>query len=968
MSVVLIGSSALLFWRLDYLFRPLMHAKDKQQTSASTPNETLADPAKIQSAELKKLQQMPYDDELYQLTYKTLLFNSHVNDAFNLALIAVAKRPQDLAWHEKLAQTAIWVGDYNLGMKEWLYVAKHSNDLKTIDQAASIAKTLGYDQVNAEILKIYLRHQPGAVIKGIDLATAQNRINQPEQAILTLKKINRIHPTRAAYELAASIYQDTDQQDKALQIWETIEKNYGPSIPDLMAQAEIYYIRKQFQPAFNCLKKGIPIAKKTDTDFWLAVANLAWITGDRSMAILGYSHFTKDKSYLINLVELEETLHPKQALQDSLRGWNQFHQMLFFSKALALAQQLKQWDTLQSLLISLTPKQAQEAQKSITFWEAQANRYAALHDEESQMAVLVQGIKLHPEMAELRVNLLFLLITKGELQWVKILMEDGYEHKMWDNSVSWKVYADAFDLMNKFYAAIIMYQEHLFQNLHYNQFLIDYGHLLEKIKLNQQALNLWHYLWQRTLGQLSHEKSFKKETYQTLSQIAPYFVSGTTQVALLNTLFATELNEQDLVIMLNWMVPKNYFELITYFKAYYFNNVIPSWAGTNLALAHNDLPTLHKSLKNSTKAWSRADLINAAVRLEYIPLALDLAFAELTDRPQAHEIYTEFTQYGIASANYWSAAEEYEQFVNVIGPRTKIDAQFRLTNTWKIQPSLSLWRLKSTDSAAITNVPIHDFISNIKLDQKIHRGSVNYNLGYRKDLNGFIPAAINIDYKLAPKWTGKLKLGYNQENFQNAYMREGGVQDQVNLGFVHNINKYDSLQLEWQGLNYRSQDRHYLADGYILEGLYEHKFWLSYPDYTLGLFGNIYHFNHNGSYGGDITTLFPSLTPDELADPATVASTNEANYQAIIPNSYNEGGFTFSFGNAILDYSRAWRPYLWAALYYNTITAISNDLKVGLSGSVFGADSLIIYAERGTAQATQGQVNYTLGMRYKLYY
>lgn len=949
--------------------KSMLHKNTYQKTI--NKNE-LSPPAPTNSSslndELIKLKKMPYDEELYQLTYQTFIYNSRINDAYNLALIAVAKKPDDLSWHEKLAKTAIWTGDYNTGMKEWLYVGKHTKDLALIKNGASIAIVLGYDKVTVQLLNRYIQQKPDSIAETIDLAIAENRINMPKRAILLLEQLNKTHPTRAAFELIASIYQDQDQWDNALNAWREADKHFGPNIKSVMAQAQIYYSRQQFTQALDSLKQGVPVAKNTDTDYWQTMAELAWRTGNKPLSVLGLTHLLKDSSSLVNLTELERSSNPAQALHYSLMGWSRYHNLLFFSNAMQFADQLKDWDTLNALLKELTPEQVLKMQDILAFWEVQANMYEALQDEGALINLLVQGIQSHPEYLQLRARLLFLVINKGELQWVKALMQDGYEKNIWNDRILWKIYADAFDLLNKFYAAIIMYQQHLPQNIHYDQFLIDYGHLLEKIKLNQQANNLWGFLWQRTLTRLKQEPGFNKQIYQTLSQIAPHFVSGTVQVQLLNALFVTELSNEDIVILLNWMVSRNYFELISYFKAYYLHNVLPAWAGTNLALAHNDLPALQKILKNPEKSWSRADLINAAVRLENTPLAVDLAFAELADRPLAHEIYSEFTQYAIANTNNISIAEEYEKFVNVVGPRTKLDSKFRLSNTWKFRPDFSIWHPKTTDSNTITNVPSSDLQLHAKFDQKIHRGNVIYSLGYRDDLNAFIPASIELGYQIAAKWTAKLKLGFNQENFQNAQMREGGVQDQLNIGAVNTITKYDSLQLEWLGLNYYSQDRHYLANGYIIEGLYEHKFWLSYPDYTIGLFGNLYHFNRNGSYGGDITTLFPTLPPALQADPTLVASANEENYQALIPNNYKEGGFTFSFGNTILEYSHNWRPYLWAALYYNSITALSNDIKIGLSGNVFGKDSLILYAERGTAQSTQNQTNYMLGMRYMLYY
>jgi hypothetical protein len=952
-------SLPILFGSQNFLHAEDAHTRLKTQQKNTAPD---------LSSKLLNLRNAPYDDETYQLAYKTFMFNSHVKDAYELALIAVTKQHGNITWHERLAQTAIWVGDYNTGMKEWLYIAHHTKDLNTIKKAAFTARLLGYDQVTAALLKLYLIAKPYAIDESIAFAYAENRINKPEHALITLKKLNQLHPTRAAYELMARIYQDTDQWDQALNTWDIVNKEFGISVQSASIQAEIYYTRKHYKKALSILRQAIPVANETNTDFWRTIADLAWMINDQSLAALGYSHFPHDKSALFKLIELEQSTHLQKALDYALQGWRQYQDMQFFNTTLYFAVQQKEWSTVDSLIKSLTVTQTEEAQQTLLYWEAQANRYAALGEKDAQKKILIQGLSLYPEMIQLRASLLFLLIDDGEFEWVKALMEDGYEHHLWQDALIWTIYADVFALLNKSYAVLLMYQHHLPQGVEESQLLIDYGHALEKVKLDQQAYNLWSELWIQILSRLKKEHSLQKNTYRILAQLAPHFVSGTDQAHLLNTLFDHGLGDKDLLVLLNWMVPQNYFELISYFKAFYLNNKLPVWAGTNLALAHNDLPTLQKMLEQREHIITRSDLINAAVRLENTPLAMDLAFSELTERPAAHELYEEFTQFGITNANDVQLNEEYEQFVNVAGQRNKLAGTFRLTNTWSMKPGLSYWRIHSTSPSTITNLPYADSLAQVKLSQKIHRGSLNYNLGYRKDLNNFVPAAIDGTYQLNALWTGLFKLGYNQENFQNPYMREGGVQDQINLGISSHLGKYDSLKLELQGLNYYSQDRHYLADGYNIESLLEHKFWLSYPDFTLGLFGNFYQFRRNGSYGGDVTTLFPQLPAADQNDPALVALANEQNYKQLISQNYQEGGLIFSFGNTILEYSHAWRPYLWTRLYYNTITSLSNEIHLGMNGSLWGSDSLLIYGERGTAQASQGQTNYMFGAKYMLYY
>ena len=319
-------------------------------------------------------------------------------------------------------------------------------------------------------------------------------------------------------------------------------------------------------------------------------------------------------------------------------------------------------------------------------------------------------------------------------------------------------------------------------------------------------------------------------------------------------------------------------------------------------------------------------------------------------------------------ASYASIDADFEQFVNVAGPRSKLEARLRLTNEWKILPYTSVWGIHSNDYESITNVPGTDSIAGVKLKQIIHRGNILYDVAYRKALDSFMPASILVNYQLSPRWAGNIKVGYNQEAFENSFIRLGGVDDQVDIGVNYTYDNYNALFFEATALDYYSQNRYYLGSGVNLSGLYQYKLRLSYPDYTIGIFSDMHSFSRSGSFAGDVTTLFPSLSPEDQLNPQLVSSNNNANYKDLIPNRYYDTGLMFSFGNSIVDYTHSWRPYLSARLYYNTATMLSYDLRGGLNGTVFGRDSLLIYSEYGTAQTTPNQKNYTVGLRYLIYF
>lgn len=916
----------------------------------------------------KLLNNIPFEQEAFETLYRLFLFQSKVQEAYQVASIAVQKNHQDLSWHKSLAKTAIWAGEFTIGMQEWLYIIKQDQNAGTMKEAISTVTALGYYIVAADMLNQYLEKYPDDPKAILELAYSQNNIGHPYQALQTLDALRKNHPSSEAYAMTAMIYQDLLQWDEALAIWKQHDQRYGPNLKSIMAQAIMYYTRGEFEQAITILKQGIPLAKPSDKEFWTSLGDLAWTTNDRAIAILSYSQDLNNSSNLISLIELLKLTNPKQALQYSLKGWSQFKDPLFLFSALYRLSGLNQPETLSNLLTNLSDKMLKIVSDRQVYWQSLARLYAAMNMPGAEMAVLLEGIAKNPTLNQLKTDLMWIIMEDGDLLSLKQLMQAFYEKNVMHEALVWQVYAEAFGVLNQTDKALALYHQHLISGAENDQIILDYANMLEKAHRHQGAYDVRLSLWQQLMERVQGEEDLDQATMWVLSQLAPYFFSGTTEMLYLTALLDRFPDDQANNILVNAFINHNFYDLVSVLTNYHMRHPIPDRIAIYLALVKNDLPTLQTIIEDSSNTWPRATHINAAVSLENTAVAEQLSFEELTDRPDADEIYEGFTQIAIPDANYVRVIPEDEQFVNVLGPKLTIEAKYKLTNELNLQPYISAWNLRTNTPDIMVNVPSEDFRVGLMLEQKIHRGHIRYRAGYRKVLGEFPTADIETNYQLTSLDQLTLGLGLNQPVYQTSYMLVGGMQDKINAALRHTITRYDFLQVDLQGQNYYSQDRHYLASGYYLQGLIEHKFWLSYPDFTVALFANIWDFNRNGEYGGDVTTLFPPLTAAQQADPTVAANILEANYLQLVPPTYKEAGFIFNFGNAILDYTHAWRPYFWATYFYNTFVGWAYTIRGGINGSVFGQDSLAIYAERGISPAVADSLNQKVGLRYSLYY
>lgn len=916
---------------------------------------------------------IPYQDEAFTMAYRVFIYNNRIVEGYRIAQYAVQHQANSVNWRQKLAESATWMGDYNVAMREWLWVVQHTEDKKIMLKAMKTTQALAYDQVLALMLTTYLEVYPTDNWAVIQLAQTQNRLGQPDQA---LKNLSAIKPTPASMKLQAFILADQGDWKQALKTWETLDRKFGFSVDASLNEANILMLQGNFEQALQRLKLAANKATASQHEFWSTLAELAWRVHDDKWARLAFSQDLTKPDHLLRLISLDRVDYPEQALQYAVQGWFNFRHMWFFADTLYSADQLQHWPIIVKTLLSLTPRELQVAESKPIFWQAQASIYRATGDQQGEKALLIHGLERHPQMDSLKIMLLWLSIEQGNVRWIKFLLQDAYAHAEMIHGQGWHAYAAGLEALNRSSRALYIY---LSQNLLGQsgalvatqpmdlQVWIDLAGTFDKLHYHETAYAIRYRLWQG-LSQRTTPGSFSlQDRARALCQLIPYFASGTTQVAWVRMLLQDNLTAQEFNIILHDMVRRNAYELIQYFRDYY-PYPLPDNIALFLALIQNDLPTIQDILTHTERVLPRAERIAAAERLENTAMVTQYAFEELSERPLSTDVYNSFTQAGIKEANSVKATQEYELFINLVGPRTKLETQLRLSNRWKLHPYFSNWDVKTNNPQVLTNVPSIDLQTGMSLEQKIWHGSVHYKLGYRKALNSFVPADLEINFQPSGQLNVDLDIGYNQENFQTTYLLMGGVQDQLNARFIYTPLKYDALQTEAQLLNYYSQDRHYLADGYNLHALYTHKIWLTYPDYTLGVYGNLFYFNRNGSYGGDVTTLFPPLTPEQQATPALTATTQEQNYKQIIPPTYGEGGVQFSFGDGIQAYSHAWRPYFFGALYYNSLTRLSHNVKGGIQGSVFGRDSLMAYAEYGNAPALASAVVYRFGLSYMLYW
>lgn len=916
-------------------------------------------------------QRVPFDDELFSLAYTTYLANANVQSAYFLSEAAINRVPEDIKWRERAAQTALWSGRSGTALKHLAFISDRAKNPEMLKKTIQLAKQLRYEPTLIDTLKIWIAQNPNDQEAWLELAKAQDQLGKPDVALKILNEHPQLVNTKDGLLLKAVVYRNMGNNQESIRLYKAYEKKYGADAALSLEQARVFANLGDLNLAKASLLSSKNIAKKYDAEYWELFSDLSWQLNHRADALFGYSKiYNLNYFYLERYLILVNLTNPPRALQLAERGFSKYRRMIFLQYVFDLSTQLRQWGIFNNVVLSLKPKELRQVFKLPNFWINLSRIYADMGYLDMAEQVILKGMNFDSEMEGLKEAYIWLLIREGDrdkLKWAVDYFDR--DENFYDDKTLWLPYAHAVILLDKPEYSLILYDNYLRLYPEDKQIGIFYAQAMDAARFYKSAYNLKLYLWYRYSLDLQRSNLRDYELWREIGQLTPYFASGDEQYRIYAGLVALDLDSTDADIMLTWAIFAPHYDVSKYLKAYYFSGILPNWAELNLAILDNDQLKMQKLLLEDAKKLPRVDRVTAAERTEQYPLAQTLSYEGLTEKPDDYLRYIQFTDLMMKDVNYIDLNPEYEKFSSVSGFHTNVFTKFRVTPLWSIGPYYKNWFVHSDNEQLVTNVPDNDTSGGVRIYRKIHKGVALLDVSIRSALNTFLTARLNTEYRYTSKLTSEFEAGYNQEDLDSVYTRIGGVQDEISAELNYNITMRDLLSAKLRGDNYYSQDRHYLGQGVHLRGVASHKFWFSYPDYTIDVFSEIHGYSRNGSYGGDITKLFPNtLVGEDAEDPTLIAEQNKNNYAQIIPNSFSEWGMNFNFGRFLrTDYNHTWRPYLSVSVFYSTLVGLSNNVEAGLTGSVFGRDKLLFYAERGTALTAQNQVDYTIGISYKIF-
>ncbi len=907
-----------------------------------------------------------YDEKTFELAYQTFIYGGNVEDAYALSLGAVKHNPHSIVWRERLAQTALWTNRADDALEQYIYLIRNDNQLQYFPPALKLATQLRrYDSL-IPLLEFEYQRDPTNVAVMNTLADAYDQIGDPNRAIQFLQQSNKKQPRLLFVRHIAHIYRNLGESRHELNILDVIEKKYGLTAPLALRMAQIEYGHARPQRALNKMKMVPHQNKIHNLRFWQTEARLAWLLGEDKTSRYAYLKLYQLHGDVAEDIRRLILLQPKsaerQTLKFALYAWRRFQSIEGFLVAASIAPELRDWGALASLYhtpMSLTVRHKLESESD--YWNGQALLLQFSGEPKAARLYLLNAVLKYPRNRVLPLAYLnFLqaqlsLYTKEQQpQYFQVAL--SYWQAKAGTTHNWATaYAKAFMLLDEPYPALKVYQ--LQRNTSSNDFdwNIRYTDALDSLFYSKSAFISRQALWFYMQAEVPQHDASDLDFWSAFASLANYFAP--TQIGYPVAAYLAQHNDSTSAadVLLNWSIGQNNFELAAYLLAYYYADDPPAYATFKVAIMRNDQGTLLNMLTTMAPVIPRKDAVVAAQQMGEIPLAQQLAYEGAT-RSRDAESYKEMTDLMLTTADDVVVGSEYEQFGSLQGPRALLNAKLFIDYAWNVKPYASIWDPKTNNIGDLASHSYVEKIAGIILARDTERSHLRFDVGEHRALYNSYNAEIRGDYF----WTSKLKLvgtlDYNRRSLLSVFMLVAGSQDDVIVEADYDMTVRDKFMGSLELDNYYLQDRTSLGSGYVVSAAAEHKLWVDYPDFTVGLSANIDRFNSlNSLLQGRVLKIFPTnIAPIPVS---------------LISKNFWQVEFHFSFGDSLHDnYTHDFRPYANLGVLYDSTAGTGPDIDVGIAGSVIGRDKLAFYYTRSTTTKGSAASNFLFGARYELYF
>lgn len=882
-----------------------------------------------------------FDKAIYELAYTTLLANNNLKMALELTEYAVKQRPDDLTWRRRYALVSEWSGESYISLAQWRYLFQKTKSRESYNYALRLAKALQDYGALVSLYQYQYNQNPASENNITNLANALIN-NGDEGAALALLKQNAETPLIQSALL--NLHKELGHPLEVLKSIARLEMLEGKSESLLLEKIKVHLQQHDQQQAYQALKQYDGEKRINDRFLVATLASLAWNKGDFDVSLNAYKRLydsgEKTPEMFSRLIWIEEKKAPEQAFklsQDAMHLYPTDSSALL--RTIYLGVGLKKWDSLKRIFSGLSQEQEKTIASKPVYYTAKAAIYMADKKPQQALKILSKGRSALPSDNGLLRQYLWTVIDYDKPSMIFREVRRHYHNQEVENAINYGLVKLGFKKLaiNRMYKARKEHKDDV-------RWLLDYADLLREN--NEEFLSI--------LAEQRAWKVLRKQKKVDVKSVAR-LVNEQSPPQLKMALLQQLPKHDDIFLdVMSWTLTRENYPLAFYLYALSKekNINLPAWIEMNLALETNDKIKIQQIFKKTaiTKIPHR-EVVEGKDRVGDVLEMQSLAYQGLAAHPNDTLTYIQFKQKNLPYAPFVAVDGYYHSLGSLTANGYQLSAMLLYTPRLQFRPTVTYRRLKSNDFSQLINVPRSEQIFSLQTDYKYHYNTYRFIVGSRKTMKRHYP----IRFHWLRKWTHSLDttlmVDLQTKADDTTFLQIGGKKNDLGVNVQYRWTERDYLEGTFNYSFLSDLNNVRLGRGATFFGTWRHLFYFSYPDFNARLY-----LNHS--------LYWPTANNSPLLNQLTPAASG-APY---LPGKFTEFGIIGGIGQRFeQEYTHALKLFAEAGLLYNNTNGFGQLFNGGFALSIFGRDHLAIYTRFSRNQGVIGQIDYLLGMKYRIY-
>lgn len=905
---------------------------------------------------------VPYDEELYGLSFAVFLANSNPAEAFLLAEKAVAARPQDHAWRRRAAQSGEWSGHAARALEHWYFLARETRQKDAIENAFRLARDLG----DGGRLKLLLEQRGIGAHPDLlrEYVAVCEIAGVPDDAIAALELHRGGAERLYVLEQLIRLYESVGRTGDAIAARLECVAIIGVSGSELLKAASLAYGTGDIQAAYTILSLGrqLPVSEQ---EYWKAYGDLAWAlqdmrTAEKASRLLRESGVAREVDFQ-RLIMTSREKHPNQAYDLALEAWRRYGKGEFFINLLETGIARKRYAELAVLIREAEKAGALKSMEdAATFWTlvAQVQRGNGKPGESARS--YRHALSLAPTDGSL---------AAGYLWW---LLELDQRTELRRTLQAWQGRERAMpELLEPFGAAAAHLGENAraltyFQSLYGQKrndpaWLAAYADILEQAGWPEAAfterLRALQLARSRRESVAAAGSDDRRTLQHDVARLALPLQPGDALDTLMRGIAHAPQDAISRELVAAWALSSQRSDLarLWYWRQFARLAQRPAWVELSLALEENDRPRIAALLAHDLERLAYRDAVEAAQRVGWTALAESHAFERFQINERDHlldqQVRTLFAAHPGSFRYRISLIDQggvgfLDQHLSLAAP---------LSNRFSLRLDAGNMNIRAQKSGVLGSYPASIQSAQAGVAMRHEQGTSELMAGMRDGLSRHVVLSLLSDWKLDSRRTLNLTAAMGAPATESVALQIAGLKDEAALVLVNALTPRDSLMVRASGRSLRDQERRRLGEGASLESELTHRLLVSWPDTSLKLFGGYHYYTRTGSPGGATLALIPP------------GSATDASF--LVPATFTQTGLGVSIGQeGRTSYIRDWRPFVAGDMIWNSTNGFGYHYELGLLGPLFGLDSLEFAFAQESGTFGRSDTTTRLDMRYRYHF